>query len=183
MSKFVYDDNHQRFDIEEALTITKGVWGDNNPTGADRIGLFVTSSNDNYDVMIANSNSYLSGVTVKNDAFLGGDTDAKYCVVQSLGVCTIQTAETVVAGDKVMPNDQGKAVKSNNDLGFRVVEVLEGNKAKIIFAPNNDMVQRIKADVQAVEASLDGLKFKSLTQAEYDALPAKDSNTIYLVGE
>lgn len=145
MSKFIFDENHSRFDIGEALTITKGVWSDGNPRKQNRIGLFVTSGNDENEVEIASEGSYICGVTVRNDPFLGLDADdPKYCVVQSLGLCVVKDDGTLQKGDKCMPSNGGIAIVSLNELGFRVVERVDANHVKIIVSPNNDMIQRIK---------------------------------------
>ena len=151
MAKFIYDEAHQIFDIEDALTISKGIWSDNNVLGKDRVGLFVTSAGDGNKVSVAGTDSYICGVTVENDTFLGADkNDVKYCVVQSMGVCTVKDDGTLVAGEKCMPTAGGTAVKSSNDLGYRVVGRVDSTHVQIIISPNNDMIQRIKNDVSKI---------------------------------
>lgn len=44
----------------------------------------------------------------------------------------------------------------------------------------NDLEQRISDEFSAVNGSLNGLSFIVITQSEYDALPEKDPNTVYL---
>ncbi len=143
--KYIYDELEQKFDIEDALTITKGVWADENIDGDDRVGLFVTLDNENNEIDIANADSYICGVTVKNDTFLYPHAaDPKYCVVQSLGLVMIKDDGTLEAGDKCMPAAGGIATKSSNNLGYRVVGRVDDTHIQIIVVPNNDMVQRIK---------------------------------------
>lgn len=154
MSKFVFSDDNARFDIEDALTITKGVWADGNPNGESRLYRFVTSDNNGLEVSIANENSYVCGVSVDNQAFLGRDNDTRHCVVQSMGVCIVQSDGSLKVGDKCMPNYKGIAIKSTNDLGYRVVEKVDSIKVKIIIAPNNDMIQRIKKDTDSIKSSV-----------------------------
>lgn len=157
MSKYVFSNSHEKFDIENALTITKGIWEDGNPNGKNRLGYFVTSGNDKNEVSIANKDNYICGVTIQNDEFLGLDVnDKKYCVVQSLGICKVRFSGTLVVGDKCMPNDEGKAIKSSNNLGYRVVGI-DGEFVEIIMSPNNDMVQRIKEDVDDVNTRTSGV--------------------------
>ena len=153
MSKFIYDEAHQRLDIENALTINKARWTDGNSSGEDRIGYFVTSANDANEVAIAKADDYVCGVTVKNDAFLGVGATSEDCVVQVLGLCKVRFDSKVIfnVGDKVMPNANGVAVKSTNNLGYRVVEVGD-DRLSILISPNNDMISRIKDDVDAIEA-------------------------------
>lgn len=147
MAKYVIGENKEVFDIEEALTITKGEWADGNPNDQYRLYRFVTADNDGNKVELANANSYVCGVTVRNDSFLGQDrTNAKYCVVQSLGICVVEDNGNLFAGNKCMPTNNGKATLSNNNLGYRVIERVDENHVKIIMSPNNDMIQRIKND-------------------------------------
>lgn len=147
IGKFIYDENKQRINIEDALTITKGRWADGNELNEDRIGYFVTSDNENNEIEIATAASYICGVTIKDDTFLHPNLDdASYCVVQSLGLCQVRDDGTLSPGDKCMPSDEGIAVRSSNNLGYRVVSRVDDNLVKIIVAPNNDMIQRIKED-------------------------------------
>lgn len=149
MAKYVIGENKEVFDIEDALTITKGEWADENPDGQNRLYRFVTANSDWNKVTLANANSYICGVTVKNDSFLGSDQhDTKYCVVQSLGICQVEDDGTLIVGNKCMPSNDGKAVKSSNNLGYRVIGRVDDTHVQIIMSPNNDMVQRIKEETQ-----------------------------------
>lgn len=156
LSKYIYDEFKQKFDIEDALTITKGKWADNNEDNEDRIGYFVTLDNVSNEVEIANSDSYICGVTIQNDTFLYPDVDdPKYCVVQSLGLCAVRDDGTLQAGEKCMPSDTGIAVRSSNSLGYRVVGRIDEERVGIIMIPNSDMIQRIKDDqVKSKEISI-----------------------------
>lgn len=155
MSKFIYDEAHQKLDIEDALTINKARWADGNPNEEDRVGYFVTSANDGTDVAIADNTDYISGVTVRNDAFLGAGASYEDCVVQTLGVCKVRfnPNETLNVGDKVMPNVDGVAVRSISDFGYRVVGI-EDDRLSIIIAPNNDMIHRVKVDIERINDML-----------------------------
>lgn len=155
MSKFIFDESNQRFDIEDALTINKGRWSDGNPNEEDRIGYFVTSANDVNEVAIADNTDYICGVTVRNDAFLGVGASYADCVVQTLGLCKVRFEEgtTFNVGDKVMPNENGIATKSITGLGYRVVGI-EDDRLSIIIAPNNDMIHRVKVDIERINQTL-----------------------------
>lgn len=153
MSKYIYDDIQQKFDIENALTIQKMEWADGNEANEDRIGYFVTGCNG---IELASAESYICGVTIQNQTFLSPDeNDPKWCVVQSLGVCTVRDNGSLVAGESCMPGNGGIAVKSNNNFGYRVLKRIDDNHIQIMIAPNNDMVQRIKNDVTSVSSSID----------------------------
>lgn len=96
---------------------------------------FVSSANDENKIVLADSGSYVAGVATKQD----GDK----IMVQSMGIVTVEAGEPLVAGDRCMPNDEGMAVKSTNNMGYRVVDV-KGDMVDIIVAPNNDMLSRMQ---------------------------------------
>lgn len=144
MSKYVFGENKEAFDIEDALTITKGIWSEGNRNNENRLHRFVTPSNEGYEVEIADSNSIVCGVTISNDSFLGSDkTNPRYCVIQSLGVCIVEDDGTVSNGDRCMPNDEGKATKVTGGLGYRVVDRIDENHVQILMSPHNDMIHRL----------------------------------------
>lgn len=158
------------------------LWADGNPSQDDRLSRFVTLGADG--ISIASSDSASIGVSVQKAdvGFIGGYADgdennSSKAIVSIIGVAHVKTNDnSIVANDLVMSDDNGYAIKSTNNLGYRVLKVVSNGLLEIVVSPNTDMIQRIKTD-------LGGLKFKSLTQAEYDALSTKDANTIYLVGE
>ena len=156
-------------------------WSDGNPSRIDRLYRFVTISG-NGQIAIANSTSQIYGTTnaLANVGFLGNyangaEDDATKAIVSILGISLVKTNDnSIVANDFVMSDANGYAVKAS--FGYRVIKVVSSGLLEIAMMPNADAIQRTKAD-------MGGLKFVSLTQAEYDGLASKDPNTIYLVGE
>lgn len=171
------------------------LWADDNPSGEDRLYRFVTIVGDNREIALADSSSQIVGTSniKENVGFLGNYTngaenDPTKAIVSILGVSFVKTNDSsIVANDRVMSDDHGYAVKSSNNLGYRVL-ANNDNLLEIVVSPNTDMIQRIRTDMVAVEASvgnvetsLGGMKLISLTQAEYDTLETKDESTIYFV--
>ena len=156
------------------------LWADGNPSQDDRLNRFVTFGADG--ISIASSDSESIGVSVqKSDVgFIGGYADgdennSSKAIVSIVGTANVKTNDnSIVANDYVMSGANGYAVKAS--YGYRVIRVVSSGLLEISVSPNTDAIQRTKSD-------LGGLKFVSLTQAEYDSLASKDSNTIYLVGE
>lgn len=138
--------------IEEISGYFIGEWSDGNPNNEDRTGRFVTSSNNSNKIELANADSYVSGVSETYE----GDT--KKAKVNPIGLSVVQDDGTLVAGDKCMPSTNGIAKKSSNNLGYRVVGRVDNKHVQVIVSPNNDMVQRIKANVltyEEIQASTD----------------------------
>lgn len=75
--------------------------------------------------------------------------------------------EMVEAGTPVMVDDELSTTSSNPIANATVAEAVNG----------------LSTDVSALETSLNGLSFKVMTEAAYNALTTKDSNTIYFLTE
>ncbi len=129
-----------------------GTWDDGNPSSEDRLYRFVTIVGENREVGIANSTSQIVGTSNKmeNVGFLGNYTpgaenDSTKVIVSILGVSYVKTNDnTIVANDRVMSDDNGYAVKSSNNCGYRVLGVVETGLLEIVVSPNTDLIQRIR---------------------------------------
>lgn len=132
-----------------------GTWSDLNPDSEDRLYRFVTISGSARNIAIANSTDQIVGTSniKENVGFIGNytpgaESDRSKVIVSILGVSYVKTSDsTIAANDRVMSDDQGYAVKSNNNLGYRVLSVPEEGLLEIVVSPNTDMVQRIKTDM------------------------------------
>jgi hypothetical protein len=129
-------------------------WSDNNPNDEDRLYRFVSIEPPGEKIKIAQSNDYIAGVTTEHAGVVTNmcpmnEIDKTKAIVGILGIMTVKSEDSSLqVNDKVMPNDNGCAVKSTNNLGYRVLEILENNLIKIAFASNIDMIKRIKDDVE-----------------------------------
>lgn len=146
------------------------LWSDGNPNNEDRLYRFVSiSGSTGNEVILATSTSQIAGTTnlKSNVGFLGNynlddENDSSKCIVSILGVSLVKTNDSsVVANDRVMSDENGYAIKSSNNCGYRVIEVLENGLLKIVISPNTDMIQSIKSDVVELESEAEDL-YKAL---------------------
>lgn len=142
-------------------------WFDNNPNKENRLHRFVTLKTTGRKIAIANSTDQIVGVTTTKAAFVGNakdyeEEDPTKSIVGIVGVVQVKTNDsTIKANDRVMSDDKGYAVKSSNNCGYRVLEVLKNNLLEIVVSPNTDMIQRIKTDVVKVENQIKGMTIES----------------------
>lgn len=140
------------------------LWSDGNPSQEDRLGRFVTLGADG--ISIASSDSATIGVSVQKAdvGFIGGYADgdennSSKAIVSIMGVANVKTNDnSIVANDRVMSDNNGYAIKSTNNLGYRVLKVISSGLLEIVVSPNTDMVQRIRTDMQSVEADVESLR-------------------------
>ena len=132
-----------------------GFWADDNPNNEDRLYRFVSIAGETgKEIKIADANSQIVGTSNIKDnvGFLSGYTegdenDSTKVIVSIIGVVPVKTNDnTIVAGDRVMSDDNGFAVKSQNKFGYRVLNVNNG-LLTIVVSPNTDMIQRINTDM------------------------------------
>ena len=57
-----------------------------------------------------------------------------------------------------MPDDNGCAIPSSNNMGYQVINRIDENRVLIIIEPNGDMVQRIKSKVTKIQEDIDDIK-------------------------
>ena len=144
-------------------------WWDGNPDGEDRTGYFVCADVPVHGIVMkkATSTDDVKGVTILAPAFAGNYTkdklDAngnllpKYSYVAVIGFVPVIDNGTCEVGGRCMPDDNGCAVPSSNDMGYQVVRRIDDDRVLIIIEPNGDMVQRIKADIGDIETALDSI--------------------------
>lgn len=128
------------------------------------------------------------GVTVQDSAFCGYQ-DLSYCTLKSspdrnkdpltfakvciLGVVSVRqgaTYKNAKVGDYVVPDDQGCAVLSENNIGFRVVGVGQLTGAAddrwnyryvdVALVPQNDNVARVMAELEGAKQNLGNLSIQ-----------------------
>lgn len=141
-----------------------GTWYDENPNSENRLGKFVEIDTDTVGrtIEIATSTSDIVGVTVEHPAFSAnasadkfdsnGDLLPKYAYVCLMGLATVYDGGLCSVKGRCMPNSQGNAIPSDNNMGYQVVERVDSTHILIAVAPNTDMVQRIKTDVAELQS-------------------------------
>lgn len=136
------------------------IWNDENPSNENRLHRFVTLESTGRKIKIANSADQIVGVTTIHAAFVGNaknynKNDSTKSLVGIVGVVSVKTNDsTIEANDRVMSDDNGYAIKSTNNCGYRVLQVLDNNLLEIVVSPNTDMIQRIKTDMEKKQNKL-----------------------------
>lgn len=163
-----------------------GKWADNNPDNEDRIGYFVSLS-DGDNIVKADRNSKVLGVTVESPGFSNNFTKDKYdenCnllqqydYVNFLGYSIVIDNNTCTVNGRCIPGDDGTAIPSNSDSGYRVIERIDDNRILILVEPQEDEIHRVK------EVVLDGCSIKILSEDEYSNLEVYDASTLYFCYE
>lgn len=130
-------------------------WFDGNPNNEDRLYRFVTIVGENREIKIADETDQIIGTSniKSNVGFIGNyrkgdENDIAKALVSILGVSYVRTNDnTITKNDRVMSDNNGYAIKSTNNLGYRVIRVMESGLLEIVVSPNTDMIQRIKGDI------------------------------------
>ena len=154
-------------------------WTDGNPNKEDRNHRFVELTCGTNKISIANSNSDVCGATTNSAAFIENyAVHSEYTSnVGILGIVTVIDNGTCTVGDACMPDDNGYAVPSSNDMGYRVINRVDANKIQVTIKPNDDMVQRIKTDVLRIMEQLSN----KVDISELDAIKNNANTTTLLV--
>lgn len=138
-----------------------GEWADNNTYDEDRIGYFVSidTSSSGTTMVKSTSISDVRGVTVSTPAFSGNysrdkfDSEGKllkqYDYVSVIGIVSVIDDGTCVVNERCMPNDEGIATPSTNNLGYQVIDRIDDNHILIALEPGADMIQRVKTDMES----------------------------------
>ena len=134
-------------------------WADGNPDNENRTGYFVCANVpvDGIIMKKATSTDDVKGVTIENPAFAGnytadkldsnGNLLPKYSFVAVIGFVPVIDNGTCEIGGRCMPDDNGCAIPSSNDMGYQVVNRIDENRVLIIIEPNGDMVQRLTEEM------------------------------------
>lgn len=151
-----------------------GLWVDDNPNNEDRLYRFLTiAGSTGREIQIANSTSQIVGTSnlKSNVGFLGNyykgnENDHTKVIVSIIGVVKVKSNDSSIqVNDRVVSDDNGYAVKSSNNCGYRVLEV-NGNMLTIVISPNTDIIQKIKIDMTNVETSLGNIDRITNTELE-----------------
>lgn len=143
-----------------------GTWSDGNPSNEDRIGYFVAidTSTPGPTMVKATATADVRGVTVSSPAFAGnfssdkldatGNLLKQYEYVAVMGMVSVIDNGTCTINSRCMPDDNGTAIPSTNNLGYQVIDRIDDSHILIAVEPGADMIQRIKSDM-ALKADLD----------------------------
>lgn len=145
-----------------------GEWADGNPDGENRLGYFVSIAevgDNTIKIRKATSEDDVRGVSVYNPAFSGnaskdkygadGELLPQYNYIGVMGIVqTIDNGRCTVGG-RCMPDDDGTAIPSDNNMGYAVLERVDSRHVLIAVEPGADMIQRVKTDIKRIEEQLE----------------------------
>lgn len=141
-------------------------WADENPSWDNRSGYFVSIVDDG-EIAICNKEANdVYGVVVSSSAFCGYQENinksgnplyAMVCLVGNVKV-RIREDANIVAGDYVIADNYGYAMKSESNVGFRVLSVgtdpILEYYASISLVPQNDNVSRVMEELSSTNGEL-----------------------------
>ena len=136
-----------------------GEWSDGNPNDENRIGYFVSvdGTEAGKTMVKATSMSDVRGITMSHPAFAANASADKYDADGNLlkqydyvgfaGFVPVIDNGTCTVNGRCMPSDDGTAVPSSNNLGYRVIERIDDMRVIVLVEPQSDMIVRIKDDI------------------------------------
>ena len=136
-----------------------GEWADSNADNENRIGYFVAIDDTTAGTTMvkATSTKDVRGVTVSAPAFSSGCSADKFATngkllkqydyVAVMGLVPVIDNGTCTINGRCMPNDDGTAVPSSNNMGYQVIDRIDSSHILIVVEPSADMIQRIKTDI------------------------------------
>lgn len=141
-----------------------GEWADGNTDDEYRIGYFVSIAGTT--MVKSKSTSDVRGVTVLAPAFSDNcpkdkfDTDGnllkKYNYVATMGLVSVVDNGTCTINERCMPDDNGCAIPSTNNMGYKVIDRIDDTHILIVLEPTTDMIQRIKTDIDILNQDIGG---------------------------
>lgn len=166
-----------------------GEWADGNPKNENRMGYFVAIDDTTAGTTMvkAKSTSDVRGVTVLAPAFSGNCSADKfnedktlkqqYEYVATMGLVSVIDNGTCTINERCIPDDNGCAVPSSNNMGYQVIDRIDDTHILIALEPNGDMVQRIKTDVMQLQNE------KADKQEVANALKGSKSGELLLIDD
>ena len=149
-----------------------GEWADGNPNGENRLGYFVSIAevgDNTIKIRKATSEDDVRGVSVYNPAFSGnaskdkygadGELLPQYNYIGVMGIVKIIDNGRCSVNGRCMPSDDGTAIPSTNNMGYAVLERVDERHVLIAVEPGADMIQRVKADIKAIEEQIENGDF------------------------
>lgn len=144
-----------------------GEWSDGNPNKEPRLGYFVAIAevgDNTIKIRKATSTDDVRGVSVYNPAFSGnasrdkygedGELLPQYNYIGVMGIVEIIDNGRCDVNGRCMPDDNGTAIPSTNNMGYAVLERVDSTHVLIAVEPGADMIQRVKKDIENLEEQI-----------------------------
>lgn len=140
-------------------------WSDGNPDTENRVGYFVSKDLNTPDVSLIKStrDSKILGVTVESSGFASNVNKSmcdergillpRYSYVCFAGFAKVIDDGTCEVNGVCVSSDEGIAVPSNNDYGYKVVNRIDNNHITIMIESQGDTIPRL---VNRLSARVEG---------------------------
>ena len=129
-------------------------WEDGNPNNEDRTALFVSIVYGTRKIKKASEGEDILGITSIDASIIGNaryKDDETYSAVGMTGVMKIRDNGVCKVGDYVIPGDNGLAIPSENDAGYKVTARYNENLIEVLMAHDAEMISRIKKEIDNLE--------------------------------
>ena len=129
-------------------------WEDGNPSREDRRCLFVSIVSGTKKIRKAMVGDDILGIT-SIDASVIGNAAYKdiptYSAVGMMGVMKVKDNGMCQIGDYVIPGDNGLAIPSTNNVGYKVTARHSEELIEVLLAHDAEIISRVKADIETLE--------------------------------
>lgn len=133
-------------------------WEDGNPNNEDRTSLFVSIVYGTRKIRKSVEGEDILGITSIDASIIGNakyKDEKTYSAVGMTGVMRVRDNGISQVGDYVVPGDNGIAIPSKNDAGYKVTARYSDNLIEVLMAHDSEMISRIKAELSELDKELD----------------------------
>lgn len=136
-------------------------WEDGNPDNEDRTSLFVSIVYGTRKIKKAMEGEDILGITSIDASVIGNaryKDEKTYSAVGMTGVMKVKDNGTCQVGDYIVPGDNGLAIPSENDVGYKVTARYSEDLIEVLMAHDAEMISRIKKEIDNIEFTGTGAK-------------------------
>lgn len=128
-------------------------WEDGNPDNEDRTSLFVSIVYGTRKIKKAMEGEDILGITSIDASVIGNaryKDEKTYSAVGMTGVMRVKDNGTCQVGDYVVPANNGLAMPSGNDAGYKVTARYSEDLIEVLMAHDAELISRIKTDINNI---------------------------------
>lgn len=129
-------------------------WEDGNPGNEDRRCLFVSIVYGTKKIKKAAVGEDILGITSMDASVIGNAAykdNRAYSAVGMMGVIKVKDNGMCQVGDYVVPGENGLAIPSQNDAGYKVTARYNEELIEVLMAHDAEMISRLKEEIAALE--------------------------------
>ena len=133
-------------------------WEDGNPNKENRTSLFVSVVSGTRKIKKAMEGEDILGITSIDASVIGNaryKNEETYSPVGMTGVMKVKDNGQCVVGNYVVPGDNGIAIPSTNDAGYKVTTRYDANTIEVLLAHDAEMISRIRKDIENIKVDVD----------------------------